>query len=393
MPVKSDGERLGGRLRLLREGAQLTQAQLADALGVAERLSASTISTWESGALAPKRRLLSYALLFSGDRFLEPDGARLPDEGELDRDEALRMSQLRDELLDLRQAAANSPERGRGVDGLDVWRFADGAPVTIVCSELPKGPRIKYADKDDPNFVGALGLGDLDALLDLYGAICARNPTSTVRRRGASELQTDEITDHLVVLGGVDVNEHMEWYAEQLDLHIEQLPAAGKSVGAIQAGEGGKWEQFRSRFVTFEEEGREKDRLVEDIGAFIRIANPHNPLRTLTFCFGIHTHGVRGAAQCFIDPGLRAGNLEYIDRRFGDLRHFELALSVRVRPGRTITPDLRKGGLLYAWPPPDPADAREVTANAGETAADVEEVAAADAQETAADARGVTVPA
>ena len=47
---------------------------------------------------------------------------------------------------------------------------------------------------------------DLDSIIELHGQIRATNPTAQVNIRATNELEEDDYTAHLVVLGGVDWN-------------------------------------------------------------------------------------------------------------------------------------------------------------------------------------------
>ena len=51
-----------------------------------------------------------------------------------------------------------------------------------------------------------------------------------------------------------------------------------------------------------------------------RICNPFNALRTLTYCNGIHSRGVLGAARCLTDPDVRDENESYLEETFPEYR-------------------------------------------------------------------------
>ena len=102
--------RLAERLRDLREREyqQLTQKQLAKALGGAGTLSIATISHWEkpgSGRLPSPARLGAYARLFCTRRSFTSEAPRLLRDEELTEHEREREAELYDELLSLRERA------------------------------------------------------------------------------------------------------------------------------------------------------------------------------------------------------------------------------------------------------------------------------------------------
>jgi hypothetical protein len=107
---------LAYRLRRLREGGlpsgRLTQRQLATVLSGHRRITPSSISSWESldnPVVLPEDWLRVYALLFGTGRDPGPDGPALPDPDSLTAQERDRVSQLRDELGVLRDAALGRP--------------------------------------------------------------------------------------------------------------------------------------------------------------------------------------------------------------------------------------------------------------------------------------------
>ena len=353
-------DRLAHRLRSLRDGAGLTQSQIARALGDTETLSVSTISTWEGGKVPPERRLVNYARLFCAPRLIDRQHLRLPGPDDLNDEERTRLRELEAELLELRQGAIDgygaNDEVDPETDPMGVWHFPDGAPVTIVCSELPEGEWPRHASKDDPDYVWALSLGDLDTLIDIHGEIRAENPSTVVRIRGASDVREDEITGHLILVGGIEYNSQTHWHSQLLsDIPIRQVrDEENEKVDLIEARVGDEWQKFGPKF-----DGRGAEaKLVNDVGLFMRTPNPHNPLHTLTVCSGVFTRGVRGTARCFIDPGLRTHNLVYLADRFSEPRSFALVLDILVRGVTPTTPDLwNRERVLFAWPPKDSAEA------------------------------------
>ena len=52
------------------------------------------------------------------------------------------------------------------------WRFDDGAPIAIICSELTKSDEGRLgplSDVDNPNYTRLFSFADADALVDLIG--------------------------------------------------------------------------------------------------------------------------------------------------------------------------------------------------------------------------------
>ena len=75
---------------------------------------------------------------------------------------------------------------------------------------LPGGARDArgpLADDRDPNFTKLQQYGDLDALIEIYGHLRAANPTLDVFHRFATEVEADDLSTHVIVLGGIAWNQ------------------------------------------------------------------------------------------------------------------------------------------------------------------------------------------
>lgn len=329
---------LARRLRELREYAQvrLTQEELGRALGGGgedDRVSPATISMWENPASArvpPPHRLQAYAQLFCSTRSFEgtPHLLAIAD---LDPAERLAYTDLRDELLALRgrtEQAQPVPE-----PAAEVWRFPDGKPITIVCGLLPADHQPPQADPADLNYVRMARFADLDTLVDVYGVVKATNPDSLVILTTAKEMTRVDALNHLILIGNTELNLAGRWFAR----HIE-LPVTVDESG-VHRGE--------ETFAYTLEDGE----LIEDVGVFVRGPHPSAPHRTLIMCNGITTRGVRGAAQTFLNPTVRARNARWAARRFpADTVHC-VVMRVPVLNGEPLPQDLEDpASRLFEWP-------------------------------------------
>lgn len=347
------GASLARRLRELRlsrfPGVRLTQAQLAGALSQDEPVATSTLSSWENAGaptLPPPRRLRAYALFFATERSLEGGPHLLPVE-QLEPAERQEQRTLEQELLQLREAAADGAASDR-----QFWRF--DAPITVICSDLRKSDKLKLgplSDEDNPNFADLYSYGDLDALLELYGHLRATNPDLHVtpsRRPTAADL-----TNHLVVLGGIAWNDVTRRLNEMLDLPVKQVEDATIPTGEIfVVGEDSDKVEYLPSWQnddpgTLENPGV----LVNDVGMLARLPNPYNKRRTLTYCNGIHSRGVLGAVRCVTDPAVRDDNEQYLDEAFSGSDRFVILMRVPVLGGTTVSPALMSPGtVLFSWP-------------------------------------------
>jgi len=341
---------LASRLKQLRaQSPRLTQRKLADAFSAEESLSPATVSSWESlrsPKLPPEHRIREYARFFATPRSILSKQPKLFSLNDLDQDEKNAYEKLAAELLRLRSAAdGDSP--GEKPTFNRSWHFRDGGRVTFVCALLPDDMIGEFGDPENPNYTELQTYADADALIELFGHIRAENPAATVHFKTPRDVEPDELTGHVILLGGVVWNEITGILSEMTDLPIRQVNDPSLNSGEIFVAdvEGGerpfwpKWADDNERV------------LMEDIGLLARVPNPLNESRTLTICNGIHSRGVYGAARALTDAEMRDGNEEFISTNFGDGRSFAILMSVKVIKNKAMTPDLNgRNVVLYKWP-------------------------------------------
>jgi hypothetical protein len=347
--------RLSRRLRALRTEQwprkRITQAELGAALDASPPL----ISSWESKRkpkAPPPDRLEAYATFFATERSVAQTPFRLLPESSLTGEERTRREELLEELTSLRNGIeGDEPEPDSDPFARNHWRFTSTHHITIVVSELPsqyfEGSKL-YSHPDGPDYVRLYRFADLDALLELHGHIRAANPRSEVRVRVSSELQADDFTSHLVLLGGVDWNPTTRDMLHRVGLPVRQLlRPTEEDPGGFEVIDSGK-----ARLIAPElQESDDQETLVADAALFYRAPNPLNHKRTVTICAGCYQRGSLGAVRALTDPRFRNRNEEYVRARFGDGREFGIISKATVILGEVVTPDWTKPDeLLYEWP-------------------------------------------
>jgi hypothetical protein len=344
---------LAKRLRGLREGApgRLTQQELGEALrDGGEPISPASISIWENaspGRTPPVHRLDAYARLFCTPRSFE-SGVRMLALDELTTQERARFDELRLELVDLRDRAGQPADDDSASEAKSMWHFPDGAQITLACYRLPKDRQPPSADPASLDYLRFSGLADLDALIEIYGAVKANNPRSRVVITAAQDLVSRDVSNHLVLIGGAAWNIATRWYNRIFPIPIESSDPGDR--GAIVVHQpGGNDLEFKYTLDNGE--------LIEDVGYFARGENPSAPKRTLTVCGGITTRGVLGSARCFIDAEMRERNQQYLLPRFPHGSAYCVVMRVPVVNTYPQTPDLSKPeNLLFEWHNADQAD-------------------------------------
>jgi len=349
---------LARRLRELRYSqfpeVRLTQAELAQALSGDETVGVSTLSAWENASkptLPSHRRLASYARFFATSRSLEGGPHLLPLMELTDAEDQARQV-LESELLRRR-----AEDVGESISSHQFWQFDDGAPITIICPELTKSDEVKLgplSEPDNPNYTRLYSFADLDALVELFGHLNASNPRAPVNLRLASQVTSDDLLNHIVLLGGIAWNDVTRRLNASTELPVRQVRNEKIPSGEVFEIEYGpsQGQQFLPRFQngdlgTADNPGV----LLEDVAMVGRVPNPFNALRTLTYCNGIHSRGVLAAVRCLTDPAVRDDNESYLEETFPGSGSFVILMRVQVFGDKTISPSLRNpGALLYQWP-------------------------------------------
>jgi hypothetical protein len=338
--------RLAHALRDLREttwpDAALTQTQLARALSSEGRVAGATLSSWES-TTSPKApsaaRISAYARFFCTQRSLEGEPHLIP-EDQLTPVELERFRELESQLLELFHPEDRKIRHS--------FRF-DAGPVIVICPDLPAKARGPLANNQDPNFTELQRYGDLDALIELFGHLCAENPTQAVFHRLASEVGSDDLSSHVILLGGIGWNR----VTRRIQSVISQVPVTQTAVDDLKDGDIFRLEApdgVQCFYPEYEDLGDGKE-LVADIAYLARLRNPFKVSHTLTICNGIFSRGVLGAVRCLTDTNVREENEKYLADRFPD-GEFAMLLRVPVVANETLSPDLQNpDARLYEWAP------------------------------------------
>ncbi|WP_285681296.1 helix-turn-helix transcriptional regulator [Actinoplanes sp. NBRC 103695] len=309
---------LAARLRALRESAGLTQSALGRALGV----SVPLISAWEKGTVPPPRRLAAYAQHFAPGN----------DDG------------LRAELLALR-----SPEPVESAS--HPLAFAAGEAVTIVGSRLPDDRRAQLGQLDqvNPDYIDAYKYADLDALIELLPVVTSLNPASRVTIGTAEDLPPDGLTEHLILLGGVDWNP----VTAELIKHLEHIPVRqlerplDEDPGGFVVDADTDPVELVPRIVRT----GARPRLVEDVAHFLRAPNPYNRRRTLTIFNGSFSRGTHGVVRALTDFNIRDRNAAHLARRFPGADTYSVVCRVRMVARQMVVPDWTvTDDRLHEWP-------------------------------------------
>jgi hypothetical protein len=226
------------------------------------------------------------------------------------------------------------------------WNFSGSGPVTLICGQLPESVTSPLGNPADPNYTELLSYADLDALVELHGHIRAENSAMEVAFKLSSKLDQDDLSGHVVLLGGVAWNEITERISEMLRLPVRKIrDPAPKTSEFFVANHDGKEQKFSPKWTT------DHGELLEDVGLLARTPNPLNSSRSITICNGLHSRGVLGAVRTLTNARLRESNERYIAENFPDPSTFAILMRVQIIAGKAMTPDFRAADcVLYRWP-------------------------------------------
>jgi hypothetical protein len=196
---------------------------------------------------------------------------------------------------------------------------------------------------------------DLDALIEIFGHIRARNPTLDVRYLLASEITASDLQEHVVVLGGVGWNKVSRRVLAALpDLPISQKELDELTTGDVfvVSGTDDTGKPIEEKFLPIWDDS-DPPELTEDVAMVARVSNPYNSARTLTIFNGVHSRGVVAAVQAMINLRVVQQNEKYLSERFPE-GTFALLLRVPVYGAETLAPDISDSRVrLFEWPSKD----------------------------------------
>ena len=300
-------------------------------------------------------RLRAYATLFAIERSYQDGRLHVLADADLTPAEVAARDDLYAELDGLRPATAPDPAprdpepraEPQPEPAPNSWRFLDDGPIRLVCGLLPENHRGDYAADGSYNYTELFRYADIDAMVELFGHLRMTNPNSDVRFILAEDMKSDDLSAHVVLIGGQAWNPAAEFYRKLAGLPIRQVEDPNVEDGEVfEIGPKGRERRFLPGFV----ESDPRLGLIEDVALFARMPNPSYPQRTLTICSGVFSRGVYGAVRALTDARVRDANERYMATRFGDVAEFGLLLRVPVLGGATSSPDLTSDyHRLYVW--------------------------------------------
>lgn len=331
---------------------KLTQAALGRALGGDVPLAPATIASWENRRdpkVPPTDRLMAYAQFFATRRSVQDSRFSLIPVDSFTPEEHSEYERLRDTLLDLHAVASGTAHEPETEAPPRSWQFDDTGPMTIICAQLPEAEMPNMARPENPNYTKMLSFADLDAMIELFGHVRAENPGMDVFARTAPTVEPEHLSGHLVLIGGVGLNNITLRFLQ--DSELTSLPVTQREDNNVDP---------YGEFFIVTANGEEKQHLArwadesfsdlqEDVGLLVRMPNPLNSSRTLTMCNGIHSRGVLGTVLSLADSRLRETNERYIAANLPG-KSFGILMRVPVIGGQTMTPDFTNPRtILYQW--------------------------------------------
>lgn len=228
----------------------------------------------------------------------------------------------------------------------DAWNdlrkiWSGGLPtrqITIVCPELPKTYRPKYASKGSPEFVNLAHFGDLDALVEVLTLLPKLYPNAETKYVTSSEVHRNDKEGNLIVIGGPDFNALAKEF-----LDSQPVPFLYKQKGYDPIF----FEVATKREFSME---KKKGRVTRDYGLFARFPNPVNKSNSVIMIGGLQTFGVLGAVQAFGMNTIGKKNAERIIERCTGPPRFAALIPVDISDGQPSISDIDISTLRpYPW--------------------------------------------
>lgn len=160
--------------------------------------------------------------------------------------------------------------------------------VTVVCPELPRNYRPRYAHPDSPEYVNLARFGDADALVELLAVLPKLFPDSEVKHITAGEMQRHDLSGNLIVIGGPDFNPITRKLFADQDIPFTYC-SSESAVYFKDSTDGAKYELVANK----------QGRVHKDYGFFARFPNPLNTGNFIIMIGGLQTYGVLGAVRLF----------------------------------------------------------------------------------------------
>lgn len=210
--------------------------------------------------------------------------------------------------------------------------------ITVVCPELPRSYRPKYAAKTSSEFVNLARFGDLDALVEVLTLLPKLFPNAEVKYVTSEEVQRPDKQGNLIVIGGPDFNTVAEELLEEEKFPFEYCTKDGKS--SFRVAGTNLCLSLNTR----------KGRVCQDYGLFARFPNPLNKRNTVVMIGGLQTFGVLGAAQAFGMNASGKRNTNKVMQHCSGTPRFAVLIPVTVSSGQPSYNNIDTSTLrTYPW--------------------------------------------
>lgn len=191
-----------------------------------------------------------------------------------------------------------------------VFQMQDCKMVNIVCPEIPEHLRSKYSIKQKKDFLHKLKFGDIDSLNIISLHIARQYPNLEIKEQICSEVSEEIYKDDLICIGGPGWNTLTRDIISSFSIPIEYGDYSdGVEDFYIKNKITGK--VYRSTFS-------EENRIIGDIGIFVKLPSPVNLNKNIYLLNGIQTYGVYGVALSFCEEEIKNRNIEMLDDILGE---------------------------------------------------------------------------
>ena len=175
-----------------------------------------------------------------------------------------------------------------------VWQFKDGDSVLIVTPN-PSG----YVEEE---FSDTVYPTDYTAIAELRGFLRQVYPRLDVSEYFAQEFPSQRIGEHVILIGGEDINPVTEMVLKRL--RASSLPLVFEDDYITDRGEGDK----AYRPETLFDPSTRRSEIIKDYALVLGMPNPFQSEKRLYILAGCYVHGNLAAVKAMIEPMIRQVN-------------------------------------------------------------------------------------
>lgn len=199
-----------------------------------------------------------------------------------------------------------------------VFDFSCKCAVNIVCPEIPKSARPKYANDNAKDYARIAKFGDPDTLWNVSVHVARHFPNIDIRETISRELMPNDLySNDLICIGGPSWNGTTRTIMEY------------NKIPLVHGDFSEEAKDYKIYNTILDKEYRtelsDDGAVRSDIGVFAKLPSP-SPGRCIYIIHGIQTYGVLGTALSFIKDEYKYDNINVIEEMLDNRYNYYMAM-------------------------------------------------------------------